>query len=1012
MFGGLRNILLFTIIGLLIIASSQGQTSTAVNFTEKIDEVMDKFYFSNLDSCLQELDKIGVATKASEQWDQYLYVIVNKFWVAEHHKAFDSLYKYIEDADKFVAKYRAALDDLDPDGAILEEVIYNKGMLQYHSGNMRGAIDEFAQLIQNGNAENQDSLDAFSNYLNLGQLYYRIDDYENAGIHFRLAASILPKAYPGYEGSGRNYGYQLSLIENSIGKFHFMKGKLTNDKVQLGLAHGFFHKALHRIEHRKNESSIQNLLLNIYQKIADYHKETKQYDSAIFYIDKLLSVPRDNEVEQMKNHLYAGEVYLANNNVEKARGYFTHSLDLAKKKYPQKHYRVAQALYHIGKTFASGRQWKNSLEYYQKAIAALVEDFNYPEDIYRNPDIALPSMEKEMLEVLVLKADALTNIDDPGTFQGLKAAIDTYVLAAQLIDRMRMGFQLTESRQFLSAKSLTIYENAVASCFKAFDNGLGYDYLDKAFYFMEKNKSRLILEGLTESAARKFAQIPAELLETETKLKGKLSLLKQDLFEQTDTDKQDELRKAIFDARQDYDRFIDELETNYPKYFNAKFNADIPSISEVQQHLLHPNEIVIEYFYGEKAVYGVAMTREKVVLRKLTSSTKLDPMIKDFVRQVSHFDVDNAFKPENFNALNALGFSLHELLVDPLISALDPTNKELTIIQDGLIGYIPFGVLITAKSDPGNASSYAELPYLIKSNAIGYGYSCTLRYNEKINESLVSTKDFQYLGLAPSYPGYLAAEYQPNKGGQARDGFSMLQNNQPEVETVAGLFNGLKFLGSTASESNFKEYAPKSSILHLSMHAFTNDQNPLYSALVFAKQRSGEDKNITTGLFEAGDQAIGVESENDGLLYAYELYNMDLQADVALLSACDTGVGELAKGEGIMSIGRAFKHAGCRNITMSLWKANDKTTSQIMKSFGSSLLDGLTIDKALRVAKLEYLESADKIQAHPYFWATFITVGNSDPIKAGSHSNWLKILIGGGLLLIVGLYVLLKKTKR
>ncbi len=1021
MFGGLKNILLFFLIGLITAPISWAQSDKPLGFAEKIDEVMNQHYFTSLDSCLIELNNLSIVIKKAKQWDQYLNVIVNKSWVAEHHKAFDSLYKFIEEADAVMATHQVALDSLDVDNAIRAEVIYNKGMLQYHSGNMRGAIDEFGKLMEGAYANGQDSLDAFSNYLNLGQLYYRIEDYENAGIHFRLAAAILPKYYEGYGESGRNYDYQLSLIQNSIGKFHFMKGKLVNDQNQLDIGLGYFHKALTKLEHRAKESSVQNLLLNVYQRIADYHKESEQYDSANYYIDKLLKVPRDNAVEQMKNRLYAGEVYLANNKAIEARRYFMESFELAQNNYPAKHYRVAQSLYHIGKTYAVQDEWETALGFYQKAIAALVEDFDAIEDIFTNPNVEAPSMDKELLEVLVLKAEALRNVAMENKSKGLKTSIDTYLLATNLIDKMRMGFQLTESRQFLAAKSLSIYESAVAASYDAYQQGLGDDYLNHAFYFVEKNKSRLILEGLTESAARKFAQIPQELLEKETILKGKLSLLKQDLFEQTDRLKQDELRKAIFQAQLNYNDFIKSLESSYPRYFNAKYNAAIPNLNEMQQTGLNSNEILIEYFYGEKAIYGIAMSKEKVVIKKLATTAALNPIIKNFVKHVSHFDLENALDKESFNAFNKSAYELNLNLIAPLISDLDPKGKDLTIIQDGLLGYIPFGVLTTEAAGVPEQQNYALLPYLIKSHNIGYGYSATLRFNEKSVKTDLTAKDYKYLGLAPSYPGFLASAYQPNKGGEARDGFSMLQNNQPEVESVASLFDGLKFLGSEASENVFKEYAPKSSVLHLSMHAFTNDQNPLYSALVFSnhsnQSASGKAKveNLISGLFEGDDQAIGIESANDGLLFAYELYNMNLQADLALLSACDTGVGELAKGEGIMSIGRAFKHAGCRNITMSLWKANDKTTSEIMKFFGSSLLEGLTIDKALRQSKLKYLEEADKIQSHPYFWATFITVGNNDPIDGSTKAKnyWLLIIFSAGLLLAaVYLFVIKGKTSQ
>jgi len=128
---------------------------------------------------------------------------------------------------------------------------------------------------------------------------------------------------------------------------------------------------------------------------------------------------------------------------------------------------------------------------------------------------------------------------------------------------------------------------------------------------------------------------------------------------------------------------------------------------------------------------------------------------------------------------------------------------------------------------------------------------------------------------------------------------------------------------------------------------------------------------------------------------------MELNAELALLSACETGAGELARGEGIMSLGRAFKYAGCPNVAMSLWKANDKTTAQIMESFSQYLIGGMQKDEALRQAKLSYLERSDKIKSHPFFWATFVMVGNNTPLSKTSKS-----LGDAAPMLMVGLMVL------
>jgi CHAT domain-containing protein len=108
---------------------------------------------------------------------------------------------------------------------------------------------------------------------------------------------------------------------------------------------------------------------------------------------------------------------------------------------------------------------------------------------------------------------------------------------------------------------------------------------------------------------------------------------------------------------------------------------------------------------------------------------------------------------------------------------------------------------------------------------------------------------------------------------------------------------------------------------------------------------------------------------------------MRLNAQLAVLSACNTGYGKIAKGEGVMSLARGFAQAGVPAIVMSLWTAQDKSTSEIMGNFYKALADGKTKDESLKIAKLTYLENASKLGAHPYFWAAFVLVGENKPLE-------------------------------
>ncbi len=181
-----------------------------------------------------------------------------------------------------------------------------------------------------------------------------------------------------------------------------------------------------------------------------------------------------------------------------------------------------------------------------------------------------------------------------------------------------------------------------------------------------------------------------------------------------------------------------------------------------------------------------------------------------------------------------------------------------------------------------------------------------------------------------------------------------------EVTEISNILPGKIFLGENASEENFKKYAPNAAIIHLATHTVINEDEPMYSKLIFSS------KDTTS---------------EDGLLHTYELYNLYLNANLAVLSACNTGTGKLIHGEGIMSLARGFMYAGCPGIVMSLWPVDDKSTSGIMSEFYSGISEGLNKETALRTAKLNYLKNAGDIKSAPYYWAGFVLIGDTSPVK-------------------------------
>ncbi len=210
-----------------------------------------------------------------------------------------------------------------------------------------------------------------------------------------------------------------------------------------------------------------------------------------------------------------------------------------------------------------------------------------------------------------------------------------------------------------------------------------------------------------------------------------------------------------------------------------------------------------------------------------------------------------------------------------------------------------------------------------------------------------------------------------------------------ELEKISEIASSDVFYGNQATEGWFKYSAPKYRILHIAAHAIIDDSSLFYSGLIFNKDDfSGE----------------------DGIFYTYELYNLRLNADLTVLSACNTGVGRLVDGEGIFNLARGFMHAGTPSLIMSLWSVDDRSTSYIMNEFYSGISKGGRIGKALRKAKLKYLDRANEITASPLYWAGMVSYGRQNPINIEEESSFGRAYLLIILLVITG-YVIYRRIR-
>ena len=706
------------------------------------------------------------------------------------------------------------------------------------------------------------------------------------------------------------------------------------------------------------------------------------YEKVIHYAEEMLRVPKVSTFDQMLAHRHKGSALNEMGRSREGIAELEQSLDLGQKKYGANSDRNINTMEAISKSYIALGDLQTGLSYLQKSLNIIAPDCP-ASDIYRNPNPdSLEEKNQMLLNLLSTKGDALLLSwqTQPENEASLANALETYRVLANVVDRVRQGYISEGSRQFLVSKSQGIYGKAISAALAMYERKEDPVFLEEAFSFSQKSKAILLLERLRDAEAKVFSNLPDTLLQQEDDLKRELSIYQKKLFEEKQKNgKADSLKMTVwegkvFDLKRSLEKHNATVEKDYPEYFELKNTPHPPTVASVQQKLPDPDQLYIEYFTGDSVIYAFRIDKKGIAAFPLAKPA-------DFEQLVMNFRTTLATPPEGsqqqvFQNFVQPAHRLYQLVLAKVLEG-QPPAASLVIVPHGELSYIPFEVLLTENAE-STTPSFGNLPYLLKKHRVNYSYAAGLLFNKRKDRK--HRNDLRCLAFAPSY------ENNPKKSDavsgritRLRDGNIALPGAQKEVKSLSEHFPGDYFFGTEATEKAFKEHAGDYRLIHLAMHGSANPENPLYSKLAFTEVPDATEDNI---------------------LHAYEIYNLRLNADLVVLSACETGYGRFVHGEGVMSLAQSFLQAGCHSLTMSLWEAQDEATAGIMSNFYKGLKDGLHKGEALRQAKLIYIEQTTALK-HPFFWAGFVMIGENDPLMAGSMP-WWAWLIGFSLLGLVG----------
>jgi CHAT domain-containing protein len=569
--------------------------------------------------------------------------------------------------------------------------------------------------------------------------------------------------------------------------------------------------------------------------------------------------------------------------------------------------------------------------------------------------------EIELIEILNNKGYALLQLykKQDKNYLHLNDALSCQQTAIRLIEK-RLGYLDNESSEYNWLSLLqTTYNNAVLYSTLLYNITHKINYAELGYQFAEKSRMMIILLASRDKKIKNYTGVSDSLVQKEIRIHNSILNLQNQLYQHDRTEinsvEQKQITGELARMQLENDRLKSFFESNFKRYFDLKYNMNVISLCQIQRNL-NNNQVLLEYQLLEDELIIMVISKDQMKIKLIEDGGINKESINKFYTSIS----ENPLNKDPFTSFREFikySHGLYSWLIDPIRDEVK--NKRLIIIPHNELNLVPFELLISELPPHDNLVNYKSLAYLINKCPVSYGYSGTLLFEE--------TKLHPGKTAAFFIPDYSQAKYNYD-----REQFINLKGTQEEVKQVREMIGGDLFSGNQANETQFKLYAGDYKILHIAAHTRMDDEISTLSSLKFS---TGEDM------------------QNDGFLYSYELYQLQLNAQLIVLSGCNTGMGLLKQGEGLLSLSRSFFYSGARSVAFTLWPQADETGADIMIGFYKGIKDEKRLEDALRHAKLDYLSGADPVKSHPYYWGGFLIVGKTDPIIRKKYFPGIPIIL-------------------
>lgn len=756
---------------------------------------------------------------------------------------------------------------------------------------------------------------------------------------------------------------------NNIGLYHWKSTNYSN-------ALNYFQKAL-QISRDMNEMQPEAESLN---NIGIIYKDLGDFEKAISYFYAAIEIDRKthNKAAIFYDMINIGSAYKArgnlNNNVaelNRALNCFTDCLNLLDAN--SEALVKISLLNNIGATYCDLGNYRKAFDYYLLGLVETNKSRLFEETSFLNNNIgniyirlnkinsAISSFKKTISSASKFQFrralwEAYYGLgqcyESKGEFQ---AALSNYEKSIEIIDGIRSRILLDAFKAGFARDKFKVYEHILDLLFQLRTADQEESSVERMFSIVEKAKARAFLESLADAKVDLKEGLNPAFKKKEGDISREISSIVFQLSNPALCDEERNKRISMLGRAEDeYMRLMSEMKMERSELANL-VSPETCSLRQLREELLDDRTALAEYFLGESRSYLFFVTKKESELFELPSREVLEQSLKGYLKALV--------------TPNQRGFSgslaserIFGELIFPLCLPVAAGIDRLIIIPDGVLYYLPFETL----GIPGTERRRSR--YLIENYEVSYAPSSSSliflsgKATKPVPKAFLGFGDPMYESMESHANGMTLAKSEILGDiylGQGFD-FSPLPFSKKEILDVAEYFPKKSrdlYLGSEAQEKLLKGLPLEDyKIVHFACHGLLDEKVPFRSALVLSKDE---------------------RKEEDGFLQVREIYNLRMNADLVVLSACQTGKGSLERAEGLMGLPRIFFYAGSKAVVSALWPIGDRSTAAFMNKFYGFLSGGYNKTTALRLAKLRMIDSEF---SHPFYWAAFVLNGDLGPI--------------------------------